>query len=135
MDRIAAEKRSRIMRAVRKADTKPELRVRKAAHRLGYRFRLHRDDLPGTPDLVFPRYALALFVHGCFWHQHQGCHLANRPSSNKSYWTPKLERNMERDSETENRLTALGWRVRVIWECETHRGDLPDIVVRAIHDC
>lgn len=129
---IDAEKRSRMMRAVGKRDTSPELRVRSVAHRLGYRFRLHRQDLPGTPDLVFPRLGVALFVHGCFWHQHADCHLANHPRTNLKYWGPKLRRNVERDFEARRSLEALGWTVRVVWECETGVDELEEVVRRKL---
>lgn len=111
------------MRRIRKKDTKPELVVRRIAHRMGYRFRLHRSNLPGTPDLVFPRLKKLVFVHGCFWHQH-GCRLgAKQPSSNQDYWLPKLIRNVERDRRATARLTQAGWDVLVIWECETRVPD------------
>ena len=107
------------MRRVRAKDTQPEITVRRLAHRLGYRFRLHRRDLPGSPDLVFPGRRAVIFVHGCFWHQHDCRRGARRPSSNASYWHPKLERNVERDAVAQERLNGMGWRVMVIWECET----------------
>lgn len=111
------------MRRIRKVDTKPELVVRRTAHRLGYRFRLHRRDLPGTPDLVFPRLRKIIFVHGCFWHQHD-CRLGSkRPSTNPEYWLPKLARNVERDRHARKRLADEGWSVLVIWECETKAPD------------
>lgn len=99
----------------------PEMRVRRLAHALGYRFRLHRKDLPGKPDLVFPARRCIIFVHGCFWHQHPdpACRDARPPKSNQAYWLPKLSRNVARDQEHIARLEALGWRVLVIWECET----------------
>lgn len=107
------------MRRIRKTDTSPELAVRRLAHCLGYRFRLYRRDLPGTPDLVFPRLRKVIFVHGCFWHQHSGCRLARKPKSRLDYWLPKLARNVERDRVAERELQALGWSVLTIWECET----------------
>jgi len=110
--------RSRTMRAIRKKNTKPEIRVRRRLHALGYRFRLHRSDLPGTPDIVLPKHRVAIQVHGCFWHQHRGCRHAVRPRIRPDYWLPKLERNVARDHETKAALEALGWRVLVIWECE-----------------
>lgn len=119
LDRLTPEERSAHMRRIRKTDTKPEVRVRKTAHALGYRFRLHRRGLPGTPDLVFPRLRRAILVHGCFWHQHEGCRLARMPKSRLDYWKPKLERNRMRDEEARAALDAAGWRVLVIWECET----------------
>jgi DNA mismatch endonuclease (patch repair protein) len=112
------------MARVRKKDSKPELMVRSLAHRLGYRFRLHRADLPGTPDLTFPRLRKAIFVHGCFWHRH-GCPLAGKvPGKRQDYWLPKLRRNVERDADDQRRLIALGWEVLTIWECETRERDL-----------
>ena len=106
------------MRAVRQKDTKPELVVRGLLHAMGFRFRLHRRDLPGTPDVVLPRHRAAVQVHGCFWHQHPGCRHATLPRSRTDYWLPKLARNVERDAESLARLEALGWRVLVLWECE-----------------
>ncbi len=113
------EGRSRIMRAIRSKDTEPELLVRGIAHRLGYRFRLHRKDLPGKPDLVFPGRRKIVFVHGCFWHQHPGCSAGRLPTSNEDYWLPKLSKNIVRDANAVTRLREMGWRVLVIWECET----------------
>jgi DNA mismatch endonuclease (patch repair protein) len=118
-DFVSPEKRSKIMRGVKQADTKPEIRVRRALHAMGYRFRLHRKDLPGRPDIVLPRHHTALMVHGCFWHQHANCKDGRRPTSNTAYWSPKLERNVERDQEKMAALEALGWSVLTIWECET----------------
>jgi DNA mismatch endonuclease (patch repair protein) len=86
---------------------------------MGFRFRLHRRDLPGSPDLVFPGRRKVIFVHGCFWHQHPGCHLARRPKSRPEYWPAKLDRNVERDAQVRDRLAAAGWEVLVVWECET----------------
>jgi DNA mismatch endonuclease (patch repair protein) len=107
------------MRRIRKIDTKPEILVRRIVHSLGYRFRLHRRNLPGTPDLVFPRLSSVIFVHGCFWHQHAGCVLARMPKSRLEYWEPKMRRNRERDAAARAQLEALGWNILVIWECET----------------
>lgn len=89
------------------------------AHKLGVRFRLHRKDLPGSPDLVFPKYRLCLFVHGCFWHRHPGCKKATTPKSNAAFWAEKFAKNMERDRRQAEELMALGWRVGIIWECQT----------------
>lgn len=119
MDTVSAEDRSRIMRAVRRENTTPEIRVRKVAHALGYRFRLHRRDLPGSPDLVFPKHKLCIFVHGCFWHRHLGCKKTTTPKSNRKFWNEKFSRNMERDRRKAKQLKALGWRVATIWECQT----------------
>ena len=110
--------RSRTMRAIRKKNTKPELRVRRRLHALGFRFRLHRRDLPGNPDIVLPRHRAIIQVHGCFWHQHPGCKHATMPRTRQDYWLPKLARNVARDSATAAALKALGWRLLVLWECE-----------------
>jgi len=106
------------MQAVRSAHTKPEICVRSIAHRLGYRFRLHRKDLPGKPDLVFVARRKVVFVHGCFWHGHDCVRGARAPRTNARYWRDKIRRNMDRDVTTEARLLSLGWLVHVIWECE-----------------
>ena len=111
--------RSRIMRAVKGRDTAPELLVRKLAHGLGYRFRLHRVDLPGKPDLVFPSREKIIFVHGCFWHRHSGCKKASLPKSRPEYWHSKFSANVERDERVRAELEARGWKVATIWECET----------------
>ena len=116
---LTKEQLSARMRRIRKVDTKPEMVVRKLVHGMGYRYRLHRRDLPGTPDLVFPRMRKVIFVNGCFWHQHD-CPLgAKQPSTNRDYWLPKLARNVERDRRSRAQLTELGWKVLAIWECET----------------
>ena len=107
------------MQKVKQRNTKPEIVVRRAAHALGYRFRLHRRDLPGSPDIVLPRHKVAVFVHGCFWHRHPGCRYASTPKANAEFWLNKFSHNVERDARKERELRALGWRVLVIWECET----------------
>lgn len=112
-----AESRSRVMRSIRKTNTKPERLVRSALHRMGYRFRLHRTDLPGIPDIVLPKHRVAVFVNGCFWHQHT-CSLGKRPKSNLSYWIPKLRRNKARDIRNGRMLRAKGWAAVTVWECE-----------------
>jgi DNA mismatch endonuclease (patch repair protein) len=109
------------MRKVRSIDTGPEVRVRRALHSAGFRFRLHRRDLPGRPDLVFPRYRIAVFVHGCFWHWH-GCKRSRMPATNREYWESKIARNVERDHQTRIQLDALEWDVQIIWECELQQG-------------
>ena len=106
------------MASIGKKDTTPELVVRKILHRLGYRYRVHRKDLPGTPDIAFPSRLKVIFVHGCFWHAH-GCHIGRPPRSNTSFWKPKLARNKERDREKELALREEGWDVMTVWECET----------------
>ena len=117
-DQMRAASRSRIMSAIRKKDTKAELVVRRLLHVMGYRFRLHRRDLPGCPDVVLPHHRAVVMVHGCFWHRHANCRHANLPRSRTEYWLPKLARNVERDKRSIAALEALGWRVLVVWECE-----------------
>lgn len=112
-------KRSEIMSRIRGRDTKPELVVRRIAHRLGFRFRLHRKDLPGSPDIVFPRYRAIIMVHGCFWHRHPGCKYAYTPKTRVQFWRQKFEGNVVRDRRNERALSERGWRTTVIWECET----------------
>jgi DNA mismatch endonuclease (patch repair protein) len=112
-----SEQRSRIMRAVKRRDTAPELAVRSLVHGMGYRFRLHRKDLPGTPDLVFPRLHKVVFVHGCFWHGHD-CARGSVPVQNSDYWRKKFARNRERDKDVLAALKVKGWDSLVIWECE-----------------
>ena len=107
------------MSRVRARDTSAEMRVRRAAHGLGLRYRLYRRDLPGTPDLVFPKHRVVVFVHGCFWHRHPGCKKATSPKSRVGFWQRKFDRNVARDRQTVEELGALGWRVAIIWECET----------------
>lgn len=112
-------KRSALMARVRDKHSKPELVVRRMAHSLGYRFRLHRKDLPGTPDLVFPKSRKAIFVHGCFWHRHKACSRTTNPKTRSRYWADKFETNIKRDAIKERNLRTLGWDILVIWECQT----------------
>lgn len=125
MDKLSKQVRSQNMAAIRAANTKPEMIVRRVAHGLGFRFRLHRRDLPGRPDLVFAKHRAVVFVHGCFWHLHPKakCSDARIPKSNLEYWQPKLIRNVERDRQSRFALKRLGWRVLTIWECETKDAD------------
>lgn len=120
-DRVSPEIRSENMRRIRSRDMKPEMVVRRLVHGMGYRFRLHRKNLPGKPDLVFGPRRSVIFVHGCFWHQHNeaACAHGHVPKSNSAYWAPKLARNVARDKEVQEALRVAGWRVMVIWECET----------------
>ena len=129
------------MSRVRSQNTQPERAVRRAAFALGLRFRLHRLDLPGTPDLVFPKYNVVMFVNGCFWHQHKDCKRATIPKSRAEFWKKKLHGNIERDREVMGKLEAQGWQVETIWECETKSASrlhqrLEDIfsVTRGFHD-
>jgi DNA mismatch endonuclease (patch repair protein) len=117
-DRLTPEARSRNMARIRSRDTKPELRLRAALFARGLRYRLCRRDLPGQPDIVFPRGRLAIQVRGCFWHQHEGCRHARTPESNRDYWIPKLRKTVARDAKNDVALRALGWGLRVVWECD-----------------
>lgn len=120
-DRLSPEDRSRNMAAIRSKGMKPERIVRSLVHRMGYRYRLHRKGLPGKPDLVFGPRRKVIFVHGCFWHQHDdpACKIARKPKSNQGYWDEKLARNVARDKRNQAGLEAQGWSVLIIWECET----------------
>ena len=111
-------KRSELMRRVRRANTKPELRVRRLLYALGYRYRLHRSDLPGSPDIVFPSRHKVIFVHGCFWHRHHGCRYATTPKTRSDFWKEKFRQNVERDSRNLENLRELGWDPLVLWQCE-----------------
>jgi len=119
MDRLTPEERSQNMSRIRNKDTRPEKIVRSLLHRLGFRFRLHRRDLPGTPDIVLPGRKAVIFVHGCFWHQHKGCKDSGIPKTNTEFWETKLNKNVERDKKNTAALKQLGWKVLEIWECET----------------
>ena len=117
MDVFDAETRSRVMAAVRGRDTGPELRLRKALHALGFRWRLGGRGLPGRPDIVLPKRGAVVFVHGCFWHRHPGCPRCTTPATRAEFWQAKFARNTARDAEVQARLAAAGWRVAVVWEC------------------
>jgi DNA mismatch endonuclease, patch repair protein len=122
MDIVSPARRSQLMSRIRGADTRPELIVRRLVHSLGFRFRLHRRDLPGTPDLAFPSRRKVVFVHGCFWHRHRGCRFAYTPKSNSDFWEKKFATNQVRDRRVIRRLRASGWDPLIVWECEV--GDL-----------
>ena len=117
-DNVPPEVRSQIMARVKSKGMKPEMRVRRLLHGLGYRYRLHRKDLPGKPDLVFPSRRKVVFVNGCFWHNHEGCSRVRIPNTNREYWVAKLERNLQRDRRNVSLLEAQGWQVSVVWECQ-----------------
>jgi DNA mismatch endonuclease (patch repair protein) len=120
MDHLTPERRSQNMAAIKRADTAPEMIVRRMLHAAGYRFRLHRRELPGKPDIVLPGRRAVVFVHGCFWHQHAAAECGARPpKSNTDYWGPKLRRNVERDVANAQKLAEAGWKVCTVWECET----------------
>lgn len=125
LDTLTANERTQRMRRVRSKDTKPELQVRRLVHGLGYRYRLHAGDLPGRPDLVFRPRRKAVFVHGCFWHRHEGCPRNRLPKSpeRRDFWRNKLDGNAQRDRRNQAALREMGWDVLVIWECETSRVD------------
>jgi len=131
MDVLNKEQRSELMGRVRGKNTQPELLVRRLVHSLGYRYRLHRSDLPGRPDLVFARKRLVIFVHGCFWHRHARCRKATTPASNREYWQSKFRQNRTRDKRNQRDLEKLGWRVVVVWECETRDLELLEERLRA----
>ncbi len=117
-DTISREQRSKVMALVRSKDTKPEMAVRKLVHRLGFRYRLHGQKLPGRPDLVFKKRKKVIFVHGCFWHRHENCKHARMPKSNTEFWIEKLNQNKIRDDKNLETLAQLGWKSLIIWECE-----------------
>ena len=107
------------MAAIKSKNTKPEIAVRKLLHSLGYRFRLHRKDLPGSPDIVLPKYKTVIFVHGCFWHRHENCKYASTPKTRKEFWESKFKANLKRDEEIQQKIKKIDWRSIIIWECET----------------
>jgi len=116
-----SDQRSRNMSAIKSKNTKPEIEVRKLLHSLGYRFRLHRKDLPGTPDIVLPKYKTVIFVHGCFWHRHENCKYASIPKTRTEFWENKFKENMKRDKVNQTNLFKLGWKIFIVWECELKR--------------
>lgn len=137
MDRLTPERRSWLMSRVVSKNTTAEMRVRSAAHARGLRFRVHRKDLPGTPDLVFSKWGIAIFVHGCFWHRHGDCKKATTPKTRVDFWRVKFDRNLARDQANLVALRAAGWRTEIIWECETKspstlNGRLDDIFGGAV---
>jgi len=120
-DHLTKKQRSSNMSRIRSKDTAPEIAVRKKLHSLGFRFRLHDRKITGNPDIIMKKYMAALFVHGCFWHQHEGCRFASVPKSNRRYWLPKLEKNKLRDQKALENLKENGWKTAVVWECETKK--------------
>ena len=113
-----SEQRSRNMSAIKSKNTKPEIAVRKLLHSMGYRFRLHRKDLPGSPDIVLPKYKTVIFVHGCFWHRHQNCKYASTPKTRQEFWNKKFNENINRDKINQENLSSKGWKIIIVWECE-----------------
>lgn len=118
MDVFSPEKRSQVMSRIRSKDTKPEKIIRSILHKQGFRFRINRKDLPGKPDIVLPKYKTVIFVHGCFWHRHEGCKYAYTPKSNIDFWNKKFSSTLQRDKNIQNKLRKSGWKVLTIWECE-----------------
>ena len=129
MDSLLPERRSALMKRVRRSDTAPELTLRRALHRLGLRYVIGDKRLPGTPDLVFPKYKTVVFVHGCFWHGH-ACRQGRPPKTNAGFWSPKIDANRERDARKERALRELGWRVITVWECELKSKQCAEVVHR-----
>ena len=128
---MPADEKRRLMARFRGKDTKPEMLIRRELHRRGYRFRIHRKDLPGKPDIVLPRYRTAIFVHGCFWHHHVGCAIARIPKSREQFWREKFERNQARDERNASDLQAQGWTVVTVWECAAVSRNLGQILDEA----
>lgn len=131
-DNLTREQRKKNMRNIHSKNSLPEKVVRSYLHINGFRFRLHRKDLPGKPDIVLPKYKTVIFINGCFWHQHRGCKRATIPKSNKEYWIPKLERNKTRDKENKKKLVKLGWNPIEIWECQINSKKRVDHLVKLI---
>ena len=128
VDTVSPEVRSRIMARVKSKGMKPEMAVRRLLHGLGYRYRLHKSDLPGKPDMAFPSRRKVVFVNGCFWHNHAGCPRVRIPATNREYWTAKLERNQARDERNLALLAEQGWAAMTVWECELR--DMPTAAER-----
>ena len=134
-DALTPQRRSENMRRIRSKNTKPEMIVRSQVHRLGFRYRLHGKDLPGKPDLVFRKRKKAIFVHGCFWHQHSACREGRVPGSRPQYWIPKLQGNKDRDAAHLSGLQTSGWQILVIWECEvSNQSQLNDRLLQFLED-
>lgn len=134
MDIVSPEVRSGMMSGIKGKDTAPELKVRSFLHANGFRFRLHRKDLPGKPDIVLPKYKACVFVHGCFWHRHKGCKLASEPKSREEFWNKKFSENVARDLRNIKALKKAGWRVVILWECGLRNGLSLKTLVLWLHD-
>ena len=124
--------RSERMSLIRAKDTRPELVLRRALHAKGFRYRLHASDLPGKPDIVLPKFGSVIFVHGCFWHGHRNCRIANSPKTNSEFWQKKFTTNARRDRRSQRRLKLMGWKVIVVWECEVRSKDKLDRTVKRV---
>lgn len=127
MDFFSPKKRSQIMSNISGKNTKPEISIRKIAHSLGYRFRLHKKELPGNPDIVFPKYKKVIFVNGCFWHGHKNCKRSKLPSTNRIFWQKKIEGNIKRDNANYSALKKLGWSYLIIWQCTISKNNFPKL--------
>lgn len=132
VDVVDRATRSRMMSGIKGRDTKPELLVRKYLHGCGFRYRLAPKELPGKPDIVFPKHGAVIFIHGCFWHQHEGCKYAASPKTNPEFWQKKLSENVARDRRNSERLRQLGWRVLIAWECEIDNQNLPKLASQLV---
>lgn len=130
VDHVSPERRTEIMRSIRSQDTRPELLVRRAAHRLGLRFRLHVKDLPGKPDLVFKKWATVLFVNGCYWHRHAHCKKTSVPKTNTEFWQEKFDANVRRDKKNYRLLRTAGWRVVVLWQCQVRTEEAATVLLK-----
>ena len=135
MDIVDSVTRSRMMAGIKGKNTKPEMKLRSLLHAAGYRFRLHRKDLPGSPDIVLPMYKAVIFVHGCFWHRHHGCKYCTMPASNELFWENKLRANEDRDAANQAALNSEGWRVYIVWECAVRSMDVLPMVLGWLHGC
>lgn len=131
-DRLDKERRSWNMGRIRSKNTKPEMAVRKALHAAGFRFRVHVKDLPGKPDIVLPKWKAVVFIHGCFWHRHNGCKGASTPKTRTEWWNNKFERNQENDEKNIQALKNDGWNVVIVWECEIKNGQIPSFIISKI---
>lgn len=131
-DIVDKQTRSRMMSGIRGKDTKPELALRRALHSRGFRFRLHAKNVPGRPDLVFPKHRAVIFVHGCFWHRHEGCRYTTTPSTRPEFWQVKFEANVARDSAVRTTLLESGWRVATVWECALRKPEQVETTVRLL---
>lgn len=134
VDTLTPVERSARMALIRGKDTVPELTFRKAIHALGMRYRLHAKDMPGKPDLVFPRFRTVIFVHGCFWHRHEGCKVASTPKSNVDFWLEKFKKNTDRDARNIQALESMGWKVIIVWECEVSTSVNAEATAKRIAD-
>ena len=129
-----SEQRSRNMSAIKSKNTKPEIAVRKLLHSMGFRFRLHRKDLPGSPDIVLPKYKTVIFVHGCFWHRHENCKYASIPKTRKEFWESKFKANVKRDKEIQEKIKNIDWQSVVVWECEIKNEKIKDKLLEIKND-